>query len=208
MSSREPGPRNNRLYEKSAGSQAADASGGPRTDYRSCSLNEDVPVVPPPSRLDGRPLPPHTNHRLEAARVLYAQHSVEAIARHDSKATYLRLTSQRLESLVDEARTQGRKILCFVTGVPGAGKTLVGLNLATQRRAPDAPTHAVFLSGNGPLVAVLREALTRDDVERRKARGERATKANAGEPVKAFTRTSTTSATKPCATPGHLPTTS
>ncbi|MFO1456498.1 MAG: DUF2075 domain-containing protein [Steroidobacteraceae bacterium] len=123
---------------------------------------------------------------VEAARALYAQHSVAAIARHDAEATNLRLTAQRLESLVDEARTQRRKILCFVTGVPGAGKTLVGLNLATQRRDTDAPTHAVFLSGNGPLVAVLREALTRDDVERRKARGERITKANAGKPVKAF----------------------
>ncbi len=123
---------------------------------------------------------------VEAARALYAQHSVQAIARHDAEATNLRLTSQRLETLVDEARTHGRKILCFVTGVPGAGKTLVGLNLATQRRDPDAPTHAVFLSGNGPLVAVLREALTRDDVERRKSRGERMTKANAGKPVKAF----------------------
>jgi len=101
---------------------------------------------------------------VEAARALYAQHSVQAIARHDAEATNLRLTSQRLESLVEEARAHRRKIICFVTGVPGAGKTLVGLNLATQRRDPDAPTHAVFLSGNGPLVAVLREALTRDDV--------------------------------------------
>jgi len=123
---------------------------------------------------------------VEAARALYAQHSVHAIARHDAEATNLRLTSLRLDSLVEEARTHKRKLICFVTGVPGAGKTLVGLNLATQRRDTQAPTHAVFLSGNGPLVAVLREALTRDDVERRKARGERTTKANAGKPVKAF----------------------
>jgi hypothetical protein len=142
---------------------------------------------------------------VEAARALYAQHSVHAIARHDAGATNLHLTSQRLESLVEEARTRRRKILCFVTGVPGAGKTLVGLNLATQHReasekgdgfifgspkinpSPFSPaSHAVFLSGNGPLVAVLREALTRDDVERRKARCERISKANAGKPVKAF----------------------
>lgn len=123
---------------------------------------------------------------VEAARALYAQHSVQAIARHDAEAVNLRLTSQRLESLVEQAREQGRKIICFVTGVPGAGKTLVGLNLATQRRDEDAPTHAVFLSGNGPLVAVLREALTRDDVARRRTLGERATKASAGKPVKAF----------------------
>ena len=66
-------------------------------------------------------------------------------------------------------RDQRRKLICFVTGVPGAGKTLVGLNVATQRRDVDQPTHAVFLSGNGPLVAVLCEALTRDEVERQKS---------------------------------------
>ena len=64
-----------------------------------------------------------------------------------------------------------------MTGVPGAGKTLVGLNLAT-RREEDEPTHAVFLSGNGPLVAVLREALTRDEVARCKQQGEKVRKGN------------------------------
>jgi hypothetical protein len=93
---------------------------------------------------------------VEAARALYAQHSVEAIARYDAGAQNLRITSRRIEELVDEARAQKRKLICFVTGVPGAGKTLVGLNVATRRRDADQPTHAVFLSGNGPLVAVLR----------------------------------------------------
>src|SRR5206468_4188078 len=100
---------------------------------------------------------------VEAARSLYAQHSVEAIARFDAGAQNLHITSKRIEELVDEAQTKRRKRICFVTGVPGAGKTLVGLNLATRREV-DQPTHAVFLSGNGPLVAVLREALTRDEV--------------------------------------------
>lgn len=92
---------------------------------------------------------------IEAAQTLYAQHSVEAIARHDAGARNLQVTSRRIEAIVDEARHQGRKAICFVTGVPGAGKTLVGLNVATTRRDPERPTHAVFLSGNGPLVAVL-----------------------------------------------------
>jgi len=52
--------------------------------------------------------------------------------------------------------------------VPGAGKTLVGLNVATRHGSRDDAAHAVFLSGNGPLVAVLREALARDELERRK----------------------------------------
>lgn len=123
---------------------------------------------------------------IEAARSLYAQHSVEAIARYDAGARNLRVTSRRVEELVDEAREKGRKIICFVTGVPGAGKTLVGLNIATRRRERDQPTHAVFLSGNGPLVAVLREALTRDEVVRRKNEGEKVRKGKVAESVKAF----------------------
>ena len=123
---------------------------------------------------------------VEAARALYAQHSVEAIARYDAGAQNLRVTSSRIEELVDEARAQRRKVICFVTGVPGAGKTLVGLNVATRRRDVNQPTHAVFLSGNGPLVAVLREALTRDEVARQKDLGIRVRKGKVGESVKAF----------------------
>jgi hypothetical protein len=123
---------------------------------------------------------------VEAARALYAQHSVDAIARHDAGAQNLHITSQRIEELVDEAKTRKQKHICFVTGVPGAGKTLVGLNVATQRRDVNQPTHAVFLSGNGPLVAVLREALTRDEFERQRVRGIRARKGKVGESVKAF----------------------
>ena len=111
---------------------------------------------------------------------------MEAIARYDAGAKNLRVTSQRIDELVDEAKATGRKIICFVTGVPGAGKTLVGLNVATRHRRREEPTHAVFLSGNGPLVAVLREALTRDEVARRKAKGEKVRKGQVGESVKAF----------------------
>jgi hypothetical protein len=123
---------------------------------------------------------------IEAAQSLYAQHSVDAIVRNDAGAKNLRVTSTRIEELIEQARTSGGKIICFVTGVPGAGKTLVGLNVATKRRDATRPTHAVFLSGNGPLVAVLREALTRDEVARRRARGERVRKGKIAESVKAF----------------------
>lgn len=123
---------------------------------------------------------------VEAARTLYAQHSVEAIARYDAGAQNLAVTSRRLEALIDEARTLGRKAICFVTGVPGAGKTLVGLNVATQRRDENDLTHAVFLSGNGPLVAVLREALTRDEVKRSKTPGKCLRKGEVRKRVEAF----------------------
>lgn len=123
---------------------------------------------------------------VEAARALYAQHSVEAIARFDAGAQNLRLTSRRIEELVDEAKRTGCKCICFVTGVPGAGKTLVGLNIATLHREESDSTHAVFLSGNGPLVAVLREALTRDEVARGKALGQKVSKTKVGQKVKYF----------------------
>jgi hypothetical protein len=73
-----------------------------------------------------------------------------------------------------------------VTGVPGAGKTLVGLNIATQHIDKDSELYSVFLSGNGPLVAILREALARDRVRRQKENGTRLTKAKALSEVKAF----------------------
>jgi hypothetical protein len=123
---------------------------------------------------------------VEAARSLYAQHGVAAISAFDAGKRNLQITSKRIEELIDEARAKKRKLICFVTGVPGAGKTLVGLNVATHRRDKEESTHAVFLSGNGPLVAVLSEALTRDEYARKKERGERVRKGEVRESVKAF----------------------
>lgn len=123
---------------------------------------------------------------IEAARALYAQHSVEEIARHDAGAENLRVTSQHLEELVVEAKRSARKLICFVTGVPGAGKTLVGLNVATRRSDADSDAPAVYLSGNGPLVAVLREALTRDEFARQQATGSRPRKGKIADSVASF----------------------
>lgn len=76
---------------------------------------------------------------VEAARVLYAHHGVQAIKAFDAGKQNLGMTSRRIEELIDEAKTKDRKIICFLTGVPGAGKTLVGLNIATQHaRMPSA----------------------------------------------------------------------
>lgn len=109
---------------------------------------------------------------IEAAQALYSRHSVKAISRSDAGARNLRVTSRSVEDVIDRARAAREKAIVFVTGVPGSGKTLVGLNVATRHRRTEEPTHAVFLSGNGPLVAVLQEALTRDEVARKQARGE------------------------------------
>ncbi|MDQ6799354.1 MAG: DUF2075 domain-containing protein [Acidobacteriota bacterium] len=123
---------------------------------------------------------------IEAARALYSQHSVEAIARSDAGAENLRVTSHRIETIIEEAKRARQKVICFLTGVPGAGKTLVGLNVATRRRDIDAASPAVYLSGNGPLVAVLREALTRDEVARQRSLGNLIRKGKVAESVKAF----------------------
>lgn len=123
---------------------------------------------------------------IEAAQALYSKHSVDAIARHDAGTRNLRITSRRVEELIEQSRAKSCKSIVFVTGVPGAGKTLVGLNIATHKRQKEKPTHAVFLSGNGPLVKVLTEALTRDEVAREKRRGTRVRKGDVEQKVKAF----------------------
>jgi hypothetical protein len=122
---------------------------------------------------------------IEAAQALYAHHSVESISRHDAGARNLGITSSRVEEIIELARRDGRKAIVFVTGVPGAGKTLVGLNVATKKRE-DTPTHAVFLSGNDPLVKVLREALARDEMARLRAKNDRTRKGVVQQKIKAF----------------------
>ena len=103
---------------------------------------------------------------IEAAETLYRTHSVADISRSDAGAKNLQETSASVSMAIDEARKHRQKAICFVTGVPGSGKTLAGLNIATRRSIEHLDEHAVFLSGNGPLVDVLREALTRDKATR------------------------------------------
>jgi hypothetical protein len=123
---------------------------------------------------------------IEAARALYASHSVEAISRSDAGATNLTRTSQAVDQIISDARVNGKKAICFVTGVPGAGKTLVGLDVAIRHDEKTGELRCVFLSGNGPLVAVLREALARDLVSKEKAEGRRLKKKDALRKVSAF----------------------
>ena len=105
---------------------------------------------------------------IQAAQVLYNGHNVKDISRNDASAINLNKTTEEINKIIDSSKTNNRKSICFITGVPGAGKTLAGLNIAIERQKIDKGEHAVFLSGNGPLVDVLREALARDDVERNK----------------------------------------
>jgi hypothetical protein len=124
---------------------------------------------------------------IEAARALYAGHNVAEISRSDAEAINLAQTSDQLFRIIDGAKERKEKAICFVTGVPGAGKTLVGLNIATRYRNKDSEYYSVFLSGNKPLVDILREALARDMVYREKhENGKRLKKGEAEARVKAF----------------------
>jgi DUF2075 family protein len=105
---------------------------------------------------------------IEAAQALYSNHDVSDISRNDAGAQNLHSTTQAIQNIIHGSKLKHRKTICFVTGVPGAGKTLAGLNIATSNTNISDDEHAVFLSGNGPLVDVLREALARDRVERDK----------------------------------------
>ncbi len=105
---------------------------------------------------------------VEAAQALYEGHKVENISRSDAGARNLKETSDSILEVIENSKQNLRKSICFLTGVPGSGKTLAGLNMATRTLDGKSEEHAVFLSGNGPLVTVLREALARDEVERSK----------------------------------------
>lgn len=123
---------------------------------------------------------------IEAAMALYNGHSVHDISRSDASAINLSKTSDAISSIIKRSKERSCKSICFVTGVPGAGKTLVGLNIATTHIDKNSELYSVFLSGNGPLVAILREALARDKVARGKERGDKIKKGEALSEVKAF----------------------
>ena len=123
---------------------------------------------------------------IEAAMALYGGHSVTDISRSDASATNLTKTSTAVSDVIRDAKARSRKAICFVTGVPGAGKTLVGLDIATKYNDKNGDLYSVFLSGNGPLVSILQEALARDQVRREKDAGRKLKKGVAASRVKAF----------------------
>ncbi len=123
---------------------------------------------------------------VEAAMALYRGHSVDNISRNDAGAANLTETSEAISKIIEYSSKYSKKSICFVTGVPGAGKTLVGLNIANKHIDKDTELYSVFLSGNGPLVSILREALARDRVSLEKEKGNKLTKTSAMRNVKLF----------------------
>ena len=115
---------------------------------------------------------------IEAARTLYESHSVDDIVKHEADDVTTDKTIAYILEVIRKSKENKEKSICFVTGVPGAGKTLVGLDVAVKQTYQDSdkPVEdegAVYLSGNGPLVAVLNEALARDDYEKHKSEGKK-----------------------------------
>ena len=113
---------------------------------------------------------------IEAARSLYENHSVEDITRHEADKVTTDATIAYILDVINRSKREGKKSICFVTGVPGAGKTLVGLDVAVKQSYQDDGTFneddgAVYLSGNGPLVAVLTEALARNNYKKSRDKG-------------------------------------
>ena len=114
---------------------------------------------------------------IEAARALYNNHSVENITRHEADKVSTDKTISYILDVIKYSKENKKKSICFVTGVPGAGKTLVGLEVAIKQTYKDNgepvdDENAVYLSGNGPLVAVLKEALAIDNYKKCKESGQ------------------------------------
>ena len=120
---------------------------------------------------------------IQAASALYMNHSVEDITKHEADKAGIDSCTTLILDIIRRSKASHQKSICFVTGVPGAGKTLVGLNVAIQQEKGDL---AVYLSGNGPLVKVLTEALARDKVQKEKSTGNRCTKTEAERQVSRF----------------------
>lgn len=120
---------------------------------------------------------------IQAASALYMNHSVEDITKHEADKAGIDTCTALILDVIRQSKAKHQKSICFVTGVPGAGKTLVGLNVAIQQEQGDL---AVYLSGNGPLVKVLTEALARDKVKKEKDAGRRCTKTEAERQVSRF----------------------
>ena len=115
---------------------------------------------------------------IEAARTLYENHSVDDITQHEADDVSTDRTIDYILKVIRESKETRKKSICFVTGVPGAGKTLVGLDVAIKQTYqgqtdPVKDEGAVYLSGNGPLVAVLTEALAQDNYKKCREAGEK-----------------------------------
>lgn len=104
--------------------------------------------------------PYHPTPTIIAAAVeAYRSHDISQIANSEAGQDDIDRCEEQLNKIVEYAQYNKKKCVCFVTGVPGAGKTLVGLDVVASNLKAGKEHMSVYLSGNGPLVEVLREAL-------------------------------------------------
>lgn len=168
-----------RIILQMVGNQGDDAANSwRRVSEVSDGYGRDAPIDPQ-VWINSQYMPTPTI--IEAAQALYRDHNVDDISRSDAGAINLSETTKAINQIIDYSKHNQKKSICFITGVPGAGKTLAGLNIANLRHRFDENEHAVFLSGNQPLVDVLQEALARDESVRNGT-----TKSSALMKVKAF----------------------
>ncbi len=67
---------------------------------------------------------------IEAALALRSGLSIREIAHSEASEYEIESVRQTIQGYVETARSKNQHAICFLTGVPGSGKTLVGLSLA------------------------------------------------------------------------------
>tara|TARA_Y100001936_G_C16058397_1_gene662600 strand:+ start:183 stop:2168 length:1986 start_codon:yes stop_codon:yes gene_type:complete len=115
---------------------------------------------------------------IEAGQALYANHKVDEITRHDSVGRTFTQTSQAIDKIITESKRDSKKSIIFLTGIPGSGKTLVGLDVASRYQNVDDKEHSVYVCGTSALIHVIQEALVRDRYSKLKGTDDEETKEN------------------------------
>lgn len=115
---------------------------------------------------------------IEACQALYADHKVEEITRNDREGQAFIDASKIIEKIIADSKNESKKSLVFLTGVPGSGKTLVGLDVASKFQNVEKKEHAVYVCGTSSLIHVIQEALVRDKYCRLKGTDKEDTKEN------------------------------
>lgn len=115
---------------------------------------------------------------IEASQALYADHGVDEITRHDSVGKTFTQTSQAIDKIIVESKRDSKKSIIFLTGIPGSGKTLVGLDVASRYQNVEDKEHSVYVCGTSALIHVIQEALVRDRYSSLKGTDDEETKEN------------------------------
>lgn len=113
---------------------------------------------------------------IEACQALYAEHKVEEITRNDREGEAFIQASKTIEKIIFDSKSNNHKSLVFLTGIPGSGKTLVGLDVASKFQNIAEDQHSVYVCGTSALIHVIQEALVRDKYHRLKDTPDQKTK--------------------------------